>query len=248
MNQTLVGYLALLGSVALHGVAVTRSAGEPARRRPPAPPSFVELTRPEPLPEPPVEPPRPPERELLPKPPRERPRPAPSVEEPLPEPPAPEAEQPPRELTGVTLTGGEGASFGAPQGNGGPREGAIATGIARKEVPPRLPPVRAAAPASPALPLSKLSRRPVPPSLEAALERNYPREARGLGKSGEAKVQARVEASGEIRSASIVFATSPDFGDACRRTLVGTRWSTPLDGNGKPAATSIYYRCKFRVD
>lgn len=80
------------------------------------------------------------------------------------------------------------------------------------------------------------------------LERNYPREARKLGKSGEAKVRVRVEASGEVRAATLAFATSPDFGEACVRTLIGTRWSSPLDRGGMPAPTSLYYRCKFRID
>jgi hypothetical protein len=99
-----------------------------------------------------------------------------------------------------------------------------------------------------ALPLSQLSRKPVPPSLAATLERNYPPAARSIGQSGDASVRARIEARGNIRLASIVSETSPGFGDACRRTLLGSQWSAPLDRSGKPVATWISYRCKFRID
>jgi TonB family protein len=249
MNQTSVGYFSLLGSVALHGFAVTQSAGElPKRSPPPRPPAFVELISPAPLPEPPALEPPPPEREPAPQRPSERPRPVPPVEEPAPEPASPVAEAPAPELTGVTLTAAEGASFAAPAGNGAARDGAISTRTPGRPHPLG-PALRSAPPAPPrTLPLSELSRPPSPPSLSDALERNYPRAARRLGESGDAKVRARVEASGEIRVAVIVSATSPDFGEACRRALIGSRWSAPLDESGRPAATQIYYRCKFRVD
>jgi protein TonB len=255
MNQASVGYLSLLGSVALHGFAVTQSTTEASNRSPlMRPPTFVELTKLEPPPEPPsVSPPPAPEPEPRPAPepeprlPPERPRPSPPIEQPVSEPAKAPSEAPPPELTGVTLTGGDGASFGTPEGNGAPRENAITVGAGRA-VPAKV--ARRAEPPAPlpALPLSQLSQRPVPPPLEAALERNYPRQARQLGKSGEAKVRARIEPSGEIHVASVVSATSPDFGEACRRTLMGSRWSAPLDENGRRAATSVYYRCKFRID
>jgi TonB family protein len=246
MNQGSVGYLSLIGSVVLHAFAVVQNAGEMPKRRHPPSPAFVELTTPEPLPEPPAVRPPPPDPEP-PKPAPERRRPAPPHEEPTPEPASapPDAEAP--DLAGVTLTGGEGASFSALEGNGAARDAIAVRETRRTGVAGAVRPAVPLAP-PPALPLSRLSQKPVPPALEAALERNYPREARQLGKSGDAKVRARVEASGEIRVASIVSATSPDFGEACRRTLIGSRWSAPLDGNGRRAATSIYYRCKFRID
>jgi hypothetical protein len=247
MNQGIVGYFSLVGSVVLHALAVTQSAGETPKRRAPPTPTFVELTKPEPLPEPPAEPPPLPAPEPPKRTPEER-RPVPPVDEPVPEPISPPPEEPPPELTGVTLTGGEGASFGAPQGNGAKRDDTIAIGASRGTNFARAARSPAPSPAALTLPLSQLSQRPVPPALEAALERNYPPAARQLGKSGDAKVRARVEASGEIRVASVVSATSPDFGEACRRTLIGSRWSAPLDVNGRRAATSIYYRCKFRID
>jgi hypothetical protein len=249
MNQATVGYFSLVGSVVLHGFAVTRGASELSRRSPPPKqPTFVELTSPAPTPEPPAVEPPPPEREPPPKPPTAKPRPTPPVEEPAPEPASTATEAPAPELTGVTLTGGEGASFDAPAGNGATRDGAISMGAARRSEAPRPGPQAAPPSPPPILPLSRLSRRPAPPPLSGALEQNYPRKARQLGESGDAKVRARVEASGEIRVAFVVAATSPDFGEACRRALIGSRWSAPLDEHGQPAATQVYYRCKFRVD
>jgi TonB family protein len=253
MNQALVGYVSLAGSLALHGLAVTRGGSDLVTRAAPEPaPSFVEFTTPEPLPEPTPEPPPEPEPEPPPKPlPPERPQLPPlEASEPPPDtPPAPDA--PAAELTGVTLTGDSESSFGAPEGNAEARDGTAIGAPARRSDRPMATAVSArVSPPSPppALPLSRLSRKPMPPALGAALERNYPREARALGKSGDAKVRARVESTGEIRSATITRASSPDFGEACRRTLLGSRWSTPLDEHGKPAATWIVYQCRFRVD
>jgi hypothetical protein len=249
MNQVSVGYFSLLGSVVLHGFAVTQSTTDLSKRSPPPrQPAFVELTNPLPLPEPPALEPPPPAPEPAPKPPPERPRPPPPEPEPAPKPASTAPEAPPPELTGVTLTGGEGASFGAPEGNGAARDGAIGVGRSHPTEPARPPRESALLARPPILPLSRLSRRPSPPSLTRALEQNYPSAARQLGKSGDAKVRARVEASGEIRVAFVVSASSPDFGEACRRTLIGSRWSAPLDDAGRPAPTQVYYRCKFRVD
>jgi TonB family protein len=253
MNQALVGYFSLAGSLALHGFAVTRSGSDLVTRAAhQPPPSFVEFTTPEPLPEPTPEPPPEPEPEPPPKPlPPERPQ-LPPVEasESAPDTsPAPDAPAP--ELTGITLTSDNSASFSAPEGNGEAREANAIIAPARGRNAPKATAVSArVSPPSPpaALPLSQLSRKPMPPALGVALERNYPREARALGKSGDARVRARVEPTGEIRSATITRASSPDFGEACRRTLLGSRWSTPLDEHGKPAATWIVYQCKFQVD
>jgi hypothetical protein len=162
------------------------------------------------------------------------------------------AQAPPPELTGTTLVSEQGDGFTAPEGSGGAREGAILAGVSRPiaaEPPAReVPRVVAKPPSSPELSLAELSRKPLPPALGSALERNYPKEARNLGKSGNAKVRARIEPSGEVRVAKIAFETSIGFGDACKKTLLASRWSAPLDRNGRPVATWVTYQCKFRVD
>lgn len=245
MNQTFVGYVALAGSVALHGFAVTQSASEIVRRRP-QPPSVFELSF-----APPVSPAlSPPEPEAPPE--REPPKTLRVVKS---EPtrtlaPSPElAARTPPEPTGLTLTGDNPTLFEAPVGSGSVRNAAVVAGLAPSVARVPVPATQAPPPPPlPAVPLAELSRKPVPPSLGAALRRNYPRAARSLGKSGDAKVRARIETTGEIRVATISSETSAGFGEACRRTLVGSRWSAPLDKSGRPVATFITYQCKFRID
>lgn len=99
------------------------------------------------------------------------------------------------------------------------------------------------------VPLGSLSRRPVPPDLNGALERNYPRQAKQEGVEGVASVRAVVSRDGSITNVKLVSETVRGyaFGEACRRTLAGTRWSPPLDRQGRPVSTTITYRCEFRV-
>jgi TonB family protein len=98
------------------------------------------------------------------------------------------------------------------------------------------------------MPLSQLSKTPVPPPLANALERNFPLEARRQGKAGEAKVRARIDPSGRVGLARVTFESSDGFGSACQKTLLESRWTPPLDRKGKAVATWVTYRCKFRVD
>jgi TonB family protein len=98
------------------------------------------------------------------------------------------------------------------------------------------------------MPLAELSKKPAPPPLAEALERNYPPEARSQGKSGEAKVRARIDPGGRVAIARVTSETSDGFGHACQKTLLDSTWTPPLDRDGKPVATWVTYRCKFRVD
>jgi outer membrane biosynthesis protein TonB len=215
------------------------------------PPLLVQLAEPAPpkpappLPEPQVEkapPPAPTPVAKL------KPAPAP---EPAPEKP-PEAAPP--ELTGTTLTSDADSTWSAPAGSGNERDGLLRTGAVSAFVPPA--PVitaKASAPSatSQALvrpeptPLAQLSRKPVPPPLATALERHYPVAARRLGRSGEALVRARVESSGLLSEAQLKSESAPGFGAACRQALLNSRWTGPLDRDGRPVATYITYRCKF---
>jgi hypothetical protein len=56
------------------------------------------------------------------------------------------------------------------------------------------------------------------------------------------------EALGRVASVAITFESGPEFGSACRNTLWHSQWTPPLGQLGKPTATFITYRCKFRVD
>jgi TonB family protein len=236
-------------SLALHVALVQVSGGEAPAPRAPRPASLIRVSlAPARPPEPPAPAPAPAPKPLSKPPAPAKPKPA---ARPTPEPSAPLASEPsepaPAELTGTTLLGTGTAAWSAPTGNGGEREGAIGAGLSRTLAPQPVAP--APLPAAPAtIPLAQLSRKPVPPPLGAALKRNYPERARQQGHSGDAKVRARIEPSGEVRQVSISSETAAGFGDACRRTLLASRWSAPLDDAGRPVATWINYRCKFRVD
>ena len=221
----------------------------------PEPESAPQLPEPEPEPEP--EPPLPapelePEPEPEPEPPLPALEPAP-LEQPEGADEAPlEQAEPVQELTGTTLAADDG-KWGAPAGSGRSRSGPVQPGVSRPVVSvAKNPPPVAAKKKKPAqvaaVPLKELSRQPKPPSLGAALKRNYPKTARQQGLSGEAKVRARIDASGAIVAAKLVLESSSGFGEACRKTLLGSRWSAPLDKRGKPVPTWISYRCRFRID
>jgi TonB family protein len=237
-----------VASVALHlGVFVALAAGigrTPARKYGPTRVSF-EVVRPSPGPAslPPAAPIAPPP----------VPRRAARTEAPADPPPPPRPESPvnaPVDLTGVTLTG-SGASWSSVVGNGARMEGAIET------------PRQAAAPAAPVaeprivsrravesvlLPAADLSRRPVPPRLDSVLKSHYPADARQRGLSGEAVVRARIDADGRVRMASISSESYAGFGEACRKTVVGSTWLPPEDRVGRPVATEVSYTCRFRVE
>ncbi|HEX2872947.1 MAG TPA: energy transducer TonB [Polyangiaceae bacterium] len=239
-------------SLGLHAWLLSASPGTASeRKRAEPPPLLVQLAQPEPpKPAPPPEP----HVEAAEKAPPPAPAPVAKVKPaPAPEPPAekpPEAAPP--ELTGTTLTSDAEASWSAPPGSGNERDGLLRTGAVSAFVPPTVVAKASAHSAtSQALarpeptPLAQLSRKPVPPPLADALERHYPVAARRLGRSGEALVRARIEANGVLSEAQMKSETAPGFGAACRQALLASRWTGPLDRDGRPVATYITYRCKF---
>lgn len=184
----------------------------------------------------------------------ERPAPAPRPAAPQPKavtPPAPEPTpvRAPVDLRGVTLTNDGDGSFASVVGDGSSSNGPIRAPVAMPARPaPAPPPSVAPVVRAPALvAASDLSSRPEPPPLDEALRRNYPPEAERQGIGGSASVRARIEPDGRVRAASVIAETFPGFGDACRRTLVGSRWSAPRDREGRPVATEIRYTCRFVV-
>lgn len=257
MNQKWIGRGALAFSVSLHGYllyAAPRVAPDLKREKPP---TFMELSAPEPEVLTPY-----PEPEVVADP-DPVPVPDPEVVEQL-APVEPEADSEaepeaapdpaPPELTGTTLVAEGEGDFSAEVGSGRARRGAIRAGVSQP-APKRAvgvkkasaPPKRAPEP-PPAIPLAKLSKKPVPPDLGGALKKNYPPNARRQGRAGEAKVQARVEPSGSIGFAKVAFESEDGFGAACRKTLLASKWTAPLDRTGSPVATWVSYRCKFRID
>jgi protein TonB len=234
-------------SFLIHGVAYASLGSAPATPRPAQRKTqlrfdVVQKTKPQPpepsKPEPKPEPAKPkPQRAVEPKP------------EPVAPPPVP-VEAPPAASDGVTLAGdGSGPGFARPLGNGG---SLVPTRV------PSLPPVNAPAPTTPApipakaepalVPVGDLSSKPSPPALGAALERNYPADARRRGLSGTAKVRARIDPDGVVRRVSLLEESGPGFGTACSKALGGSRWAAPKDKAGRAVATEIRYTCRFVVE
>jgi protein TonB len=235
--------LSFSSSLVIHGVAFASLGNGRSSSfdvNPASEMSFV-VTPPEPEP-PKPEPPKPePEHEQPPEPRANAPKPMNTAREPAPPPPAA-----PLDLRGLTLTNGEG-SFAMPTGNGLELDRPIGTSRT-----PNVEPARAPAPNPvPALPalvaLDALGTRPKPPALDASLRQNYPDDARRRAIGGSASVLARIDRDGIARAVSVVSETFAGFGDACRRTLAGSRWSPPLDNTGRAVSTQVRYTCHFKV-
>lgn len=233
----------IVASLALHGVAYASLGTAPTFAKPEQKRSLLrfEVTTP------PKPPELPPPSEPQPEPPQPKPRaPEPKVAAQPEQPPSAAPEPPASE--GVTLAGeGTGSAFSMPLGNGG----ALTPTRPRAPAPLNQPAPVASAPSVRAEPavvaVGDLSSRPSPPSLAAALERNFPADARQRGLSGTAKVRARIDPDGVVRRVTLLEESAVGFGGACGRTLNGSRWAAPKDKAGRPVATEIRYTCRFVV-
>jgi len=233
--------LALAASALVHaGAAGVLPKPAPTASSPRAPVQFV-AQRSARVPEPEVEP------EPAPQPPPEPPKAKRAPAQPTAAPAAP------AQLSGTTLTAaGDGPGFAVPEGDGTSRSEPIVTAPAPETKPaPAAPAPRPTPPPPPPPPKiveqRDLSRRPDPPALASTLGRHYPEDARRRGVGGQAVVRARVDADGKVRTASVVSETEPGFGAACQSTLVGSKWTAPLDRDGRPVGTWVRYTCRFRV-
>jgi len=199
-----------------------------------------------------------------------KPEPVPAPEKPKPEPPAPvtprpvaqlrapetkpapppDLDPPSSELTGSTLVGsGDGSWSTSALGNGLASTGPI---VVPRERPQPRPTAVAAPPPEPRrpviVPLNRLSRKPRPPALDQRLLANYPSAAKSAGIAGHALVAARIDPDGRVKQASVLSDSGAGFGEACRRTVVGSIWQPPLGADGHPVATVVRYRCRFEVN
>jgi TonB family protein len=93
-----------------------------------------------------------------------------------------------------------------------------------------------------------LSERPRPPSLDGALRALYPEEARRRAMSGTASLRVRIGADGRVQQASLMAESFAGFGDACRKAVLGSRWTAPRDRDGRAVQTEVRYTCVFVVD
>lgn len=96
--------------------------------------------------------------------------------------------------------------------------------------------------------LGDLSRKPRAPSLDASLRQHYPLELRRRAVEGQAEVRVVISPKGLVDQVSLLSESAPGFGQACKSTLLGTRWSEPLDRDGKPVGTRLTYRCRFQIE
>jgi outer membrane biosynthesis protein TonB len=151
----------------------------------------------------------------------------------------------PLDLTGTTLTA-PGGGWAADPGTGAPRQGPIRTPSGPR---PR-PSWTTAPPTTPRtiVPATSLAQPPRPPNLDATLRANYPPSARARGVAGEAVVTVQVAADGLAGGVVVVGESFAGFGEACRRTVMGSVWKPLRDAAGRPHATAVRYRCRFRVD
>jgi len=243
MNRRRLLPWTIIASVLLHGVAYASLAAAPAVPKPEHRKTIVRFevaSRPKsPEAPPPPTPPEPPKPQARAAPPKIAAKP-----DVAPPPPAPE---PPRE--GVTLAGdGMGNAFSMPLGNGGALEPAKPRVSAPLDPAVPVAPAPVARSSEPAVvAVHDLSARPSPPALGAALERNYPADARQRGLSGTAKVRARIDPDGVVRRVALVEESAAGFGAACSRTVNGSRWAPPKDKAGRSVATEIRYTCRFVV-
>jgi periplasmic protein TonB len=245
-------FVGLAAAVALsllaHGFAYASLglAPPPPLEPPPTRVSFrVRDAAPPPPPAPAPQPPEPPK----PEPARAKlkPKSAPSVN-PSPAAPPPAAV----DLRGVTLTNDTGASaWSSAVGNGSALDGPlgpVGPTTARAAGPAIPTPVAVRAPEIPVVAVADLSSRPVPPELAADLRTHYPPDARQRGMGGSGSVEARIEPDGRVRQVSVLGETFPGFGEACKKTLLGSQWSAPRDKQGHAVATRVRYTCRFVVD
>ncbi len=243
--------LAALGaSVLLHGVAYASLASVP--KQAPGSEMTSEVSFDVATPPPPAEAPREPEpaAPAAPEPARRTPSPAAARSEPAPREPSSINAKAAVDLSGVTLTNDSGeAGWSSVTGNGsamvGP-QGPVKTARTVEPMASLHKPRSVEAPALVAA--ADLSERPRPPALEGVLRQNYPEEARSRGVSGTASVRARIDADGKVRQARVLSESFSGFGDACRRTLSGSRWSPPKNRQGSAVATEIAYTCRFVVE
>jgi TonB family protein len=153
------------------------------------------------------------------------------------------------DLRGVTLTNDSGGgSWTSAVGDGSGLDGPVGPIGAR--LPAAAPSVTAlsARPAEAAVvSLADLSTKPVPPELAGNLADRYPAAAKERRIGGSASVEARIEPDGRVRRVTLKHETFTGFGEACRQTLLGSRWSPPRDREGRNVATVVRYTCRFVV-
>ena len=246
-------WLSLAASSAAHGLFAWQLSASPrARRAPPDRDTFEVrmVALPPPTPPPPPAPPEPePTPESPPPPVAPKRKPMPKAPEPAPAEPAPAEPVPVVTSAPTALLADTGVALGSAIVQ---LAGAPIAAVSITARPPALEPARPPPPIAPGAAalakLSDLSRKPKAPPLDAALRQNYPGELRRRGTEGQAEVRIVIDPRGRVGEIAIVSETAAGFAEACRKTLVGSRWSEPLDREGQPVSTRLTYRCRFQIE
>jgi outer membrane biosynthesis protein TonB len=180
------------------------------------------------------------------------------VPEPEPDTPPPPAEETPVRFDDVTLTNeGQRSSWSTYAGSGEASDGPLAppglvTGRRAKGVVGGVP-GGTGQPRSgpPVVPYGDLSKPPQPPdqgTLDTLLARHFKRiDAYKAGVRGRAKVRFRVEPDGRVRRVQAQSESVEGYGlgAACERMLLETRWTPPVDRDGRKVATWATFNCDF---
>lgn len=230
----------LVASVALHVTVVLLL---PSTRPKPAPfaPTLIELAEPPPLLAAPAPPPK---EESAPEPrphvaaralPATAPARVAAKEAPTAASPATDL---PADFTATRLSSADGAGVAIATGSAA----VIATTAATGRVPGATGPVGPRFVAA-----GDLLKAPRVPRLDAALEKNYPAEARRSAVSGIAVLRVQVLPYGRVGVVQRVTESYSGFGEACERTVRSGVWEAPLDREGRPVATEITYTCRFEI-
>jgi outer membrane biosynthesis protein TonB len=164
--------------------------------------------------------------------------------------PPPAAAEEVADLTGMTLTGGDGASWSSVVGTGGALKGPIGK-IGRAPVA-----TQQAAKTGPVGPrfvsIDSLARKPQQPAgVDALLKRNFPRRAQLQGVEGAVVVMMRILPTGRVDNVRVIEEKPAgfEFAAACRQTLLQMPpFLPPLDRTGTAVATDAKFTCNFFVD
>jgi len=152
----------------------------------------------------------------------------------------------------LTNEGGEPSSWAVDPGSGESREGpigrpdAVVTGRSREGI---VGGIIGGSGIGVVVDVGDLSRRPIPPTLKAKLEKLYPKKARQEGVEGSADARLYIGPDGLPAKVRILAEEPPGyaFGEACKKALQGEKWKPPIDKDGQPVTTRVTFRCGFEI-
>jgi len=165
------------------------------------------------------------------------------------EPQEPADEQPePVDFPGFTLTVSAGhSSWTTPVGSGAPVRAPVVVPKPRKTSTGATGKAGSGS-GGPNKPKTSLARPPrQPPNMDATLLKFYPKQAKAQGIEGLAVMKVVISRNGRPSDIRLERESYAGFGDACRKTLMSSRWKPKLNDSGRPIPVEITYTCRFEV-